>query len=134
MYRVTSIIPILFFCFESGSAALCLRTKDPLCTLAQWRDNLECRINGGAGSATNTNGYLSRFLESVATTREEQALKTEILVSSTGFVLLESVNDFVILFFHRISWLTPKKNCKQTSLTARLVLRKSLYLNRSNPN
>ena len=100
MYRVTSIIAILFFSFESGSAALCEATKDPLCTLAEWRDNLECRINGGAaGAATTLRGYLPRFLESVATTHEEQALKSEILVSSTGFVFLESVNDFLIVFF-----------------------------------
>ena len=99
MHRVTSIIAILFFCFESGSAVLCLRTKSPLCTLEQWRANIECRLNGGPAGTTTTRGYLPRFLESVAATHEEQVKKLEILVSSTGFVLLESVNDFLILFF-----------------------------------
>ena len=98
MHRVTSIIAILFFCFKSSSAALCLTTKSPLCTLEQWRANIECRINGGAAGSTNTKGYLPRFLESMATTHEEQVKKSEILVSSTGFVL-ESINDFFIVFF-----------------------------------
>lgn len=99
MYRVTSIIAILFFYFESGSALLCEASKNPLCTLDQWRTNVLCRINGGAPGTATLNGYLSRLLESVPTTREEQAIKLEILVSSTSFVLLSSVSDFLVLFF-----------------------------------